>query len=141
MKSVPAIAFAYRPSRWLLAAVVVAGALALVALVVCGLDVRIKLLLAFAGTAYAFPALRRFLRMPFDHLTWHAAGHWRLRDVNAGECGAELVDAKTIGALIVLTLRVGPKRVVALPLLPDNCEPETRRLLRVRLSRGFAGGS
>ena len=140
MRSVPAIAFDYRPSRWLLAAIVLAAALAFVALASCGLDVWTKPPIAFAGTAYAFWALRRFLRVPFDHVTWHSAGHWRLRDANAHERTGELVGATTLGALIVLTLRVGAEHVVALPLLPDNCDNDTRRVLRVRLSRVAARG-
>jgi toxin CptA len=138
VKVIPAIAFDYRPSRWLLGAIGVAAALAFAALASCGLDVRIKAPIAFAGTAYAFWALRRFLRVRFDHVTWHSAGHWRLRDADAHERTGELVGATTVGALIVLTLRIGAKHVVALPLLPDNCDKDTRRVLRVRLSRGAA---
>ncbi len=72
--------------------------------------------------------------------TWHSAGHWRLRDANADECTGELVGATTVGALIVLTLRIGANDVIALPLLSDNCNRDTRRVLRVRLSRGVARG-
>jgi len=66
---------------------------------------------------------------------WHAAGHWRLRGAG-GEKVAELLSARAIGPLLVLVFRVGPRRNVALPLLPDNCSADTRRRLRVRLARG-----
>jgi len=43
-----------------------------------------------------------------------------------------------LGALIVLMLRVDPKRICSFVLLPDNVDEETRRRLRVRLARGVA---
>jgi len=136
MRSVPAIAFDYRPSRWLFAALVLAATLALLAVAMSGLALQMKLAIALAAVTYASWALRRFVLAPFDRVTWHAAGHWRLRGADEEERGGELVTATTLGAFIVLRLRVGPKRVVSLPLLFDNCERETRRVLRVRLSRG-----
>lgn len=135
MKSVPAIAFDYRPSRWLLLALAVITALALVAIALCGLDPWIKLALAVLTLAYALYSSKRFLYPPFIHLMWHSSGHWRLRDIAEREQVGELRDAVVLGALIVLMLRVDPKRTCSFVLLLDNVDEETRRRLRVRLAR------
>ncbi|HEX7917294.1 protein YgfX [Rudaea sp.] len=135
MKSVPAIAFDYRPSRWLLLAIAVIAALALVAIVLCGLNSWIKLALATAVLAYALHSSWQFLHPRFAHVMWHSAGHWRLRDAAEHEQVGELRHAVVLGALIVLVLRVGPKRTCSFALLPDNVDEEARRRLRVRLAR------
>jgi len=135
MKSVPAIAFDYRPSRWLLLAIVVIAALALVAIALCGLNPLIKLVLAALVAAYALHSAWRFLHPPFVRIMWHSAGHWRLRDAAEREQVGELRHAVVLGALIVLMLRVDPKRICSFVLLPDNVDDETRRRLRVRLAR------
>lgn len=135
MKSVPAIAFDFRPSRWLLLAVAVIAALALVAIALCGLNPWIKLALAATALAYALHSSLRFLHPPFVRIMWHSAGHWRLLDAAGREQVSELRHAVVLGALIVLLLRVGAKRTCGFVLLPDNCDAETRRRLRVRLAR------
>ena len=135
MRSVPAIAFDYRPSRGVVAALVGIALLAVVALCASGLALWIRCAGSVAAVAYAASHLRDLLRPRFDHATWHAAGHWRLREAG-GERVAELVSARAIGPLLVLVLRVGTRSTIALPLLPDNCPADTRRRLRVRLARG-----
>ncbi len=135
MKSVPAISFDYRPSRWISAAIVAAALLALAAIAFCGLNPWFKLTLVGATLIYAAWSLYEFLQSRFDHVTWHSAGHWRLRDTAGQEHVAEFVLATVLGPLIVLLLRTGPKRKLAIALLPDNCDAETQRRLRVRLAR------
>ena len=138
MRSVPAIAFDYRPSRTL-AVVLGAGAiLAIIATLASALDPWIKLPLAVVALAYSLWTLALFLRPAIDHVKWHAAGHWRVRAGDARERGGEFVSARTLGSVLVLVLRIGPRRTIALPLLPDNCDGETRRRLRVRLARKAA---
>ena len=137
MRSVPAIEFDYRPSRMVATMVVAAASLALTAVVASGIPALTKMVVAVAAVAYLGGTLRRFLHPLFDHAVWHPAGHWRLRHAQADAVG-ELLDATLLGPLIVLRLRVGPKRSIALLLLPDNCSAETRRCLRVRLARGIA---
>lgn len=134
MKSAPAIAFDYRPSRLLALALIGVALFALVAIVLCGLEVWIKVLLLGVTLAYAARTLHAFRRAPFGHVTWHAAGHWRVRDADGNEHVAEFLGGTVLGRLIVLNLRTGPKRRVALPLLPDNCDAEMHRRLRVRLA-------
>lgn len=134
MKSAPAIAFDYKPSRWLTLALIVATLLAIAAIAWCGLAWWWKGMLIAATCAYAVFCMRDFLRPPFEHVTWHAAGHWRVRDRSSNEQAAEFEHATVRGKLIVLILRTGSKRRVALPLFIDNCDAETHRQLRVRLA-------
>jgi toxin CptA len=141
MKSVPAIAFEYRPSRWLLLAIILVACVAAGAIAFSGLNVWFKVGLEMAAIVYAAHGVLRFLRPPFTHVTWHSAGHWRLRPARDEEQVGELTRAVVLGAMIVLTLRVGSRRVVVLPILPDVCDAQTRRQLRVRLSRANAVGA
>lgn len=134
MRSVPAIAFEYRPSRWAAAALVVVALLAVVALFASDLVLWARCVASLAALAYAAWHLHRFLRPRFDHACWHAAGHWRLRE-GGNEKAAGLVSARVLGPLLMLVFRVG-RQTVAMPLLPDNCPADTRRHLRVRLARG-----
>lgn len=135
MKSVPAIAIDYRPSHGLLFGVLAMAAAASVAIAFCGLDVRPKLGLAALAAAYAWGVLRKFLRPSFVRIVWHSAGHWRLHDVRGGEQAGEFVRAVVLGALTVLVLKTAAKRTAAFVLLPDNCDAQTQRKLRVRLAR------
>jgi toxin CptA len=138
MRSVPAIAFDYRSSRVVAIAMGAGALLALAAIAACGLPFAVKFALAVVAVAYLVSTLRRFLRPSFDHAVWHSAGHWRLRHAQADAVTCELIDATILGPLIVLRLRAAPRRSIALVLLPDNCNAETRRSLRVRLARGIA---
>lgn len=137
MKSAPAIAFDYRPSRWLLAATAVTTGLALVALTLCAFDAAVRVLLAIVIVGYAMFALRRFVRIAPRRLAWHTAGHWRIVESSGVERVAELERAAIRGAWIALTLRRSDKSTLAIVLGPDNSDVETRRRVRVRLARGL----
>lgn len=141
MKSVPAIAFDYRPSRCLLLAIAAIIALALVAIALCGLNSWIKFALAVLALAYAAHASWRFVHPPFVRIIWHPAGHWRLRDAAGREQVGELRHAVVLGVLIVLVLHAGSKRTCSFVLLPDNSDAEARRRLRVRLARADSKGA
>lgn len=140
MKSVPAIAFDYRPSRWLLLAIAVIAALAVVSILFCGLSLWAKLGLVLLSTAYAAWSAWKLWHPGFVQIAWHSAGHWRLRDAQGREQTGELVRATVLGVLLVLAIRTGGKRTSALVLLPDNCDGETQRKLRVRLARADSLG-
>ena len=135
MKSAPAVAFDYRPSRLLIAGIAAALLLAMLALSLCGMTIAVKLFFAVLALIYAVIATRRFLRSSPRRAAWHAAGHWRLAFADGEETVAELVGAAIRGAWIVLNFRTGNGRRIDLILAPDNSDAETRRLLRVRLSR------
>ena len=135
MKSVPAIAFDYRPSRGLLCGILIMAVLASVAIALCGLGMAWKLGLVALAAAYMGWALRKFLYRPFVRIVWHSAGHWRLHDAHGREQVGEFVRAVVLGVLTVLVLKTAATRAVAFVLLPDNCDAETQRKLRVRLAR------
>lgn len=135
MKSAAAIGFDYRPS-WLVATgIVVVLALALVALAMCGLPLWSKFALAITACVYATLTARTFLRPPCRRLLWHQAGHWRVADAGDQEHVAELRNAFVLGGLVMLSFRVASIGALSIPLLPDNCDADTRRRLRVRLAR------
>ena len=140
MKSAAAIGFDYAPSRWFAACSLGVWLLALLAIAACGLPAWSKIALAIVASVYAGWALRDFLRPPCRHLLWHAAGHWRAHDSDGQEHVAELRHASVIGGLIVLSFRAASIGKTSIVLLPDNCDAETRRRLRVRLSRVEADG-
>jgi len=135
MKSAPAIAFDYVPSRWLATAIVAVALLALVAVAFTGVAAWAKLALAGAVVAYAAHALRRHLGALTRRVAWHEAGHWRIAPADGEEHVAELRHAVVRGGWLVLTLRAGNGDRVALILGPDNSEADVRRRLRVRLAR------
>jgi len=135
MKSAPAIAFDYAPSRWLTAAIVAIALLALVGVGFAGIGTWLKLALGCGAVAYAVHALRRHLGSAMRRVAWHEAGHWRIARADGEERVAELRHAVVRGAWLVLTLRVGNGERVALILGPDNSDADVRRRLRVRLAR------
>ena len=135
MKSAAAIGFDYRPSRWFAACGVGVWLLGLLAVAVCGLPVWSKVAVAIAASVYAGLALRDFLHPPCSHLVWLAAGHWRAHDAGGQEHVAELRHASVVGGLIVLSFRGTAFGKTSIVLLPDNCDADIRRRLRVRLAR------
>jgi toxin CptA len=135
MKSVPAIGFDYRPSRLIAVAIVAVLTCAGIAIAVCGLPVGSKVLLAIASCGYGVWSLRDFLQPRCRHLHWHEAGHWRVRDAQEQEHLFELHNAVMLGSLIALSLRSKAIGRTSVLLLPDNCDADTRRHLRVRVAR------
>jgi toxin CptA len=138
MKSAAAIGFDYKPSRVFAACIVAVWLLALLAVAQCGLAVWLKVVLALGASLYVASALRNFLRPPFRHLLWHAAGHWRAFDVGGHEHVAELRHATVLGGLVLLSFNVPSIGKASIVLLPDNCDADIRRRLRVRLARAQA---
>ena len=135
MKSAPAIAFDYVPSRWLAGAIVVVALLALVAVAFAGLAAWMKLTFGCAVIAYAFHALQRHLLASTRRVAWHEAGHWRMALADGEERVAELRHAVVRGGWLVLTLRAVNGERMSLILGPDNTDADVRRRLRVRLAR------
>jgi toxin CptA len=140
MKYVPAIAFDYVPSRGLFAAIVAIGLLALLALACSGVDLWLKLIFGVLTFGYSVKGLHTFLNPPFTQVFWHSSGHWRLQHASGREQVASLHSATVLGMLTVVILQFTPKRTIALMLFADNCDAETKRRLRVRLSRADAIG-
>jgi toxin CptA len=135
MKSAPAIAFDYVPSRWLAAAIVAVALLALAAVAFAGVAPWLKLALACAVLGYCAYSLRRHLHASMRRVAWQEAGHWRILSADGKERVAELRHAVVRGGWLVLTLRTSDGQRVALILGPDNSDADVRRSLRVRLAR------
>lgn len=135
MKSAPAIAFDYVPSRWLLAALIGVALLGLLAIAASAIPLWSKVLAGAAACLYAGHEFRRMLRPAIRRCAWHESGHWRVRDAAGRDHSATLLRFSVRGSLVVLQLRSGLQRTAALVLLPDNCDADTRRRLRVRLAR------
>ena len=135
MKSAPAIAFDYAPSRWLAAAIMAIALLALVAVAFTGIGMWTKLALGCAVVAYAARAVWEHAHGSVRRVAWHQAGHWRIAHADGEERVAELRHAVVRGAWLVLTLCATDGKRVALILGPDNSEADVRRRLRVRLAR------
>lgn len=134
MKSATAIAFDYRPSRWVLVAILVITALALLAVALSGLPAWAKVGLCAVAAGIAGSALTRFLRPQIKCVAWQPGGHWRASNGNGNEYVVELHRAVARGAWIVLILRRSDGKRLVLILGPDNCDADTRRRLRVRLA-------
>ena len=134
MKSAPAITLDCRPSGRLQAALVAVALLAAAAVLVSGIVPGLKAAAVVAIAAYAGWSLRRLRACRIERCAWHASGYWRVRDRQGEEHPATLLHAAVRGPLIVLVLLAGPLRRVTLVLLPDNCDADTRRRLRVRLA-------
>lgn len=134
MKSAAAIAFDYRPSRWLQAGVASAAAIAVVAIAASGIPAVAKVIVAAATLLYAAVEVRRLRHPLIQRCAWYADGQWRVRDAGGNDRAATLLDAGVRGSLVVLRLRVAEQGRIALVLLPDNCDPDIRRRLAVRLS-------
>lgn len=135
MKSATAIAFECAPSRMLLMATVAVASIALAAVVWSGLPIAIKAMVCIALIAYESWELSRLNRLWIARAVWAKAGHWTLQDQAGTIQLATLIRAVVLGPLIVVTLRSASHGVTNLVLLPDNCAADTRRRLRVRLSR------
>ncbi len=136
MKSAPLVAFDYFPSRYLVVAVGAVVALALIAVSMSGMDMVAKCIVSCIAAAYSIATIRRFRSSAPVRVGWHTAGHWRLVDHNGTDHVAQLVRSVVRGQWIVLNLRRSDRSRVDLILGPDNSDAETRRLLRVRLTRG-----
>jgi toxin CptA len=136
MKSAPAIAFDYVPSRWLLAALIAVSGLALLAIALSGVSLWSKGVLALAACVYAGRTFAGLRKPPIRRCAWYESGHWRIRDASGRELEASLRQASVRGGCIVLRFHSALARSSTLVLLPDNCDADTRRRLRVRLARG-----
>jgi hypothetical protein len=133
MKSALAIAFDYRPSRWIAAGALLIGALAALSALICDLPLGVRLLLAVAVLAYALHVVRRFLHDPIRRIAC-VEGGWLLARDDGEEEAVSLRSSVRRGVLLVLEFiddGGGLRRVV---LTPDNLEADLRRRLILLLA-------
>jgi len=112
-----------------------AAALAGVSLAISGILPLAKAIVAVIAAGYFGISLRRFLLNAPVRVVWQSSGSWRLIDRRHREFDAELIRATVRGEWILIELRRADRARVALVLAADNSDAETRRALRVRLSR------
>lgn len=136
MKSVPTIAFDYRPSRIVAAAACAVALLALAAPLLSGVAPALRLGLALLALAAGVVALARFLRPRLRRISHGAAG-WQLVD-DAVAHEATLVSHARLGAFIALSWRIpgGGRRHAV--LAPDNVDAQTWRRIALLLARADA---
>jgi len=134
MKSAPSIAFDFRPSRVIAAAVVAVSLAAALAPWQCRLPTIAEIALSIAVCVVALTSLRNFRNGPVRKIAYRAAG-WTMVDAGEIERPVELSAHLRIGSWIALTLRDADRRVFRAWLGPDNLDPDTRRRLIVLLSR------
>ena len=129
MKSAPAIAFDYRPSRRVAIAVVGVASLAILAVFLSGLSLGMRLVLALAALVLTVLALGKHLR-PRIRRVAHGAGGWLLVDGEGNEGSARLVAHVQRGNLLLLDFRAeeqsGHQRIL---LTTDNSDADLRRRL------------
>lgn len=134
MRSVPDIAFDYRPSRALVAAAIVVAVLAAFAASANGLPPAVRLAGIAAVIAATGVGLRRFLDPPFRRCAWRSSG-WIGIDRDGEERMLALAGEVRIRPWLALDFRTPDRRRFRAVLGPDNLDAPTRRRLAVLLSR------
>ena len=134
MKSAPAIAFDYRPSRVLACTVAAGVLLAVVAPWRSDVPGSVCAVLSIAAIVTGITALRGFNRARFRRIALQASG-WTLVDVADIEHRADLAAHIRIGPWLVLDFRSAGRCRFRAVLGPGNSDAETRRRLILLLSR------
>ena len=134
MRSVPGIAFDYRPSRAVAAAVLLVTACGGLSPWLSDIPLTAKGLLASVAVASGLGATWRFLHPGFRGIAWGDAG-WRLMHVSGSELAVELARQVRLGSLQVLEFTCGPRMRFHAILTPGNLDADTYRRLVVLLSR------
>lgn len=132
MTSAPAIGFEYRPSRLIRRLRWSVAGLAVLALMLSGMDVPVRILLALVLVACL--GLGQWRRVPSPTAAgWHPASGWTLRMADGSDAAVTLRSFRVLAGCIVLNL-AGEGVHHDLWLLPDNSDADTRRRLRMRLA-------
>ena len=128
MKSVPAIAFDYRPCRGIAIAIAGMTLFAIVAVVASGLALALKLPIALAALIYGTLALKRHWRPEAVRIA-RGEGGWLLVDEDGKESAVALVDHAHRGFLLMLGFRKDDGPIQRFMLTPNNCDADLRRRL------------
>jgi toxin CptA len=132
MTSAPAIGFDYRPSRLPGGLLTAAAAFSFVAIAACGAPLALKLALLGGTAALTVPAFRRSCRSRIAGVGYGSDG-WTLYAADRSQLPATLLSHRVIGTCILLRLKTDRSTEI-LMLAPDNCDPDIRRRLRMRLA-------
>ncbi len=128
MKSVPSIAFDYRPCRGLAVAIVILTLLAVLAIFLSGIYPTAKLLMVMVVAVHGFRALVRHLKPKFVRVA-RGEGGWLLVDHEGSDHPVGLINHVRRGFLLVLAFRQDGVGRHYLVLTPDNSDSELRRRL------------
>jgi hypothetical protein len=135
MKSVPAIAFDYRPSVQVGATALSVAAVAVVAPWLTGLPVALRALASLFALLVAGRSLRHHAHPGFRRIAWRASG-WTLVRADGHEQAAELRRHARFGTwLLLLDFRHGPRAHFRAVIAPDNLDADTHRRLILLLRR------
>jgi toxin CptA len=134
MTSAPAIGFEYRPSRLLRRVLIAVAAVAVLAVVQCGLALWLKLSLSAVVVLATWQSVRRLAAVPVVAAGWSADNDWTLRLTDHEDVRATLASFRVFGVFIVLRLQAVDRGVQVLLLAPDNSDADIRRRLRMRLA-------
>ncbi len=133
MRSAPAIAFDYRPSRALGVLGVVVGMLAMAAPWGSGLGIPARIVVSLAALALTAGSLRRHVQPRVRRISCRE-GEWFLLDARGDEHAARLRGSTRLGPLLALGFTTGWGSTW-LVLAPDNLDADTRRRLILLLAR------
>jgi hypothetical protein len=134
MRSAPAIAFDYRPSRALAATVACVAVAAAVAPWLGAVPITLRAFATLSVSIVAAVEIRRLLSARYRRIS-HGAPGWRLFDASGESRVAELVSHHRVGAWLALDFRVDADRRFSIVLGPDNLDADTRRRLVLMLAR------
>jgi toxin CptA len=132
MTSAPAIGFEYRPSRLLQRLRGLLVVLAVVALLLSGMALSVRLLLGLLLIGILALMQRRQRATP-TAVGWHPRSGWTVRMADGSDAPMSLRSFRVLAGCVVLNL-AGEGGRHDLWLLPDNSDPDTRRRLRMRLA-------
>ncbi|NII09643.1 protein YgfX [Oleiagrimonas sp. C23AA] len=132
MKSVPTIAFEYRPSRRLRTLLVTLAVLAIIGVMAAAMPWWSQGLLVVMVVIGLWRYRQREHRLAGCRLRWDSAGQWHLQAAGGQERPVVLEGKAQQAGFLVLRFR-GARRV-PLVLCSDNLEQTTYRHLRMRLS-------
>ena len=133
MKSAPSIAFDFSPSRGIAIAIAVITLLAVVAVLLGGFAMALKLPVAVGALLYGVWSLKRHLTPRVVRIA-HGAGGWLLVDGKGAEFPVTLVDSVRRGFLLVLGFRREGGPIQRFVLTPDNCDADLRRRLLLTIA-------
>ncbi len=134
MKFAPAIAFDYRPSRWIGAAASLVAACAAIAPWLAELPLAVRVLVSLGALAAGVAALWRYAFARFRRIAWRESG-WLLVDLGGNEHPAMLDRHARLGAWLSLAFRYGPRARFQVIIGPDNLDADARRRLILLLRR------
>ncbi|MEP6881008.1 MAG: hypothetical protein ABI866_03390 [Dokdonella sp.] len=135
MKSAPAIAFDYLPSRGLAIAIIGVTLLATIAVLLGGVGIAFELPIAISTLVFGTWSLRRHLKPNVVRIA-RGAGGWLLVDATGKEFPVTLVDSLRHGFLLVLGFRQDEGPIQRFVFAPDNCDADLRRRLVLTVASG-----